>query len=259
MVTKTSAIKSIKTQISEIKKLKQNYSRSANHIKWVLNTLCLLKDIFGQNSRFYLSFESLNWKASGTFISNARNYETDLKRKNNEAYLNDLEVAQGLLESGINQIKLKGINNVYDGKDTPAESSEIIKILFLIERKLRATIRKIPTYESEIQDALENLFIGVGLNKEFSREKETIEYSSKSYIPDFTFKRINTILEVKLCKTADKEKRIISEINDDIVAYKTKYENLIFVVYDLGMIRDIFRFKSSLESNEHVIVRVVKH
>jgi len=164
------------------------------------------------------------------------------------------------LESGIEQIKLKEIDNVYEGKSPSNQSSDILKIISLIDAKLRKFIRNKPEKEKEVQDALENLFIGADLDNEFTREKDTIVYSSKSYIPDFVFNKISTVIEVKLCTSATKEKEIISEINDDIVAYKTKYANLIFVVYDLGIIRDQDRFRNSLEeSHEHVIVKVIKH
>ncbi len=106
----------------------------------------------------------------------------------------------------------------------------------MIDNKLRKVIRNTPSKEKEIQDALDNILIGANLDGQYSREKETILYSSKSYIPDFVFDKIDTIVEIKLCKTNDKEKEIISEINDDIIAYKTKYSNLIFVVYDMALL-----------------------
>jgi len=57
-----------------------------------------------------------------------------------------------------------------------------------------------------------------------------------------------------------RKKEIISEINDDVIDYKTKYANRIFVVYDLGIIRDQEKFRNSLEeNNEHVVVKVIKH
>ena len=56
-----------------------------------------------------------------------------------------------------------------------------------------------------------------------------------------------------------REKELIAEINDDILAYKTKYRNLIFIIYDLGYIRDVDRFAEAFEASEGVIVRVVKH
>ena len=107
---------------------------------------------------------------------------------------------------------------------------------------------------------MESLFIGADLDKEYTREKENVGYSSKTYIPDFAFKRISVVVEAKLCDSAKREKEIIAEINDDIPAYKTKYGNLIFVVYDKGFIRDRDAFAGSIEqAHQHVIIRVIKH
>lgn len=148
---------------------------------------------------------------------------------------------------------------LFEGKDTPKEASEILTIVSLIENKLRKLVRDKPTKENEINDAIENLFIGAGLDGQFTREKEHIVYSSKTYIPDFVFKKIETIVEGKFCDTSVKEKEIISEINDDIVAYKTKYPNLIFVVYDVGTIRDVDEFRDAIEKQGSIIVKVIKH
>ncbi len=52
---------------------------------------------------------------------------------------------------------------------------------------------------------------------------------------------------------------IIAEINDDILAYRTKYGNLLFVVYDLGFIRDVDLFAAHFEESQGVMVRVIKH
>jgi len=156
-------------------------------------------------------------------------------------------------------IKRKGIDSVYEGKDTPKEASEILKIVSLIENSLRKAIRKKPTKEKDVQDALDVLLIGASLDKEYTREKERILYSSKTYQPDFVFKRIDTVVEVKFCDREEREKEIIKEINDYIVAFQTKYSNLIFVVYDVGIIRDVDEFKTSFEQQKSVIVKIIKH
>ena len=91
------------------------------------------------------------------------------------------------------------------------------------------------------------------------RETDSIEYSSKTYIPDFSLSRIDLALEVKLAVRQGREKEIIGEINDDILAYKTNYGNLLFVVYDAGLIRDVDRFSSQFEQHDGVLVRVIKH
>lgn len=253
------AIKSLQKQISEINKVQSSGHFSSDHTKWVSDTLYLLEDIFGHNSRIFLSFANLSWNPSGTFVADTYTYEQVLEQKRQEAFLSDLEKAKGFLESGIEQIKRKGMENVYEGKDLTEQSSDIVKIISLIDTKLRKAMREKPEKEKEVQDALENLFIGADLDKEFTREKENLTYSSKTYIPDFVFKRISTVVEAKLCNSSTREKKIIAEINDDIVAYKTKYANMIFLIYDLGIIRDQDQFRNSLEENEHVVVKVVKH
>jgi len=133
----------------------------------------------------------------------------------------------------------------------------ILKLINIAERKLRKVIREKPSQEKEVQDAFESLLIG--LDVPYSRETERIEYSSKSYVPDFVIDRIDLAIEIKLCARNGREKEVISEINDDILAYQTKRSNLFFIVYDIGYIRDVDRFMSSFEQNDKVIVRIVKH
>lgn len=122
---------------------------------------------------------------------------------------------------------------------------------------MRKVIREPPSQERTVQDAFEALLVGAGL--EYSRETDSIEYSSKTYTPDFSLFKIDLAAELKLCGRDGREKAIIAEINDDILAYETKYGNILFIVYDVGLIRDVERFARSFENHENVIVRVVKH
>lgn len=256
---KQTAIKSLEKQINKIDNIRKIGSRSSDHVKWLSDTLYLLEDIFGQNSRIYLSFAGMQWQPSGSFIAREDEMEYVLNKKREEAFLAGLESSRGILESGIEQIRRKGIENVYEGKSPALQSNDIVKIISLIDTKLRKAIRNRPEKEKEIQDALENLFIGADLDKDFTREKENLVYSHKAYIPDFVFKKINTVVETKLCNSSKREKEIIDEINADIAAYKTKYGNLIFVIYDLGIIRDQDQMRNILEENENVVIKIVKH
>jgi hypothetical protein len=131
-----------------------------------------------------------------------------------------------------------------------------LKVINLAEHKLRKTIRNLPAREREIQDAFENLLIGADVP--YSRETDRIEYSSKTYTPDFSIARADLAIEVKLCNRKEREKEIIAEINDDVLAYGTKYGNMVFIVYDTGFIRDVERFATHFENQEGVVVRVVK-
>lgn len=136
-------------------------------------------------------------------------------------------------------------------------STDTLKIITSIQRSLRKLFRTKPNSEKEVQDKLEDLFNAQQLK--FKREQEHIPYSSKTYIPDFTFEDISGVVEVKFCNSQDNEKEFIAEINDDIKAYSTRYKNLIFVVYDSGgFIRDQEKFKQDIQTNS-VFVEIVKH
>ena len=65
-------------------------------------------------------------------------------------------------------------------------------------------------------------------------------------------------MEVKFCDSTKREKEMIAEINDDIQPYSTRYKNLIFVIYDMGFIRDEEKFKEDIESKS-VVIEIIKH
>ncbi len=129
-------------------------------------------------------------------------------------------------------------------------------VVDLVEAHLRPSIFKVPDKEREIQDILETIFHVRDLP--YLREKVHITYSSKTYVPDFTFDSLNLAVEVKLCNRESRKKELIDEINADIIAYQTKYESLIFIIYDLGFIRDVAQFSADIEKNPNVYSIVIK-
>lgn len=125
-------------------------------------------------------------------------------------------------------------------------------------RNLRKNVMQKPLEEKEVKDVIQIMLNSKGIV--FEREKVRISYSSKDFIPDFAFEDLNAVLEVKLCKTDKKEKDIIDEINADIPAYTSRYNNTTFLVYDLGIIRDIDLFRKDIERNSpRIEVLVIKH
>jgi hypothetical protein len=86
-----------------------------------------------------------------------------------------------------------------------------------------------------------------------------VKTSGKESVPDFIFPHLKLCLEVKLSKSSDKLRAIVDEINADIRAYGTLYERQLYVVYDLGTIRDEAEFKRHLETVPGVSVIIVKH
>jgi hypothetical protein len=254
--TRESAIREAEELIKEIPQLTVQRRFSAEHTRWDIRTRNFLGEVFGRNSLYYGSFIELPWQRTGSFIVEGWNYEANADAIHQRAYREQLETAKGFLLAAVDQLRSSKFEDIYQGKNTEPESSDIVKILNLATR-LRKSIHKKPTEEKEVQNAFEALLIGADV--EYSREAERVEYSSKTYVPDFTFKKLDLALEIKLCHRDGQEAEIIAEINDDILAYKTKYGNIIFLVYDLGLIRDVERFASSLEEHAQVIVRVVKH
>ena len=130
-----------------------------------------------------------------------------------------------------------------------------------IKNKLRNTIFTQPEKEKEVQNAIETLFVGKGWNKgiDYDRETGKFEFSGKEYIPDFIVPKLNLCIEVKLLKEGRKSK-VIEEINADITAYSKVYKRQLYVVYDLGVIRDEIEFKRDIENTKDDIkVLIVKH
>ena len=255
--TQDTALKQIQVLIQGIDRVCSAGRHSADHTHWVLNAVSLLSEVFGRHSKYYLTFTGLRWSETSGFVIQSSNIQDAIDRRNELAFERDLAIARGTLEAAHEHLERSGINAVYEGKDTAPESSAIVKVINLVERKLRKVIRSIPADEREVQEAFETLLIGADIP--YSRETVALEYSSKTYRPDFSIERLDLAIEVKLCARPGREKEMIAEINDDILAYQTKYGNILFVVYDIGQIRDGERFATPFESCDKVIVRIVKH
>jgi len=126
---------------------------------------------------------------------------------------------------------------------------------------LRSAIFEKPEKEREVQNALEQLLIGRGFQKgrDYDREIGRIKVSAKEVVPDFVFPMLDLATEVKLVSDTGRMKEVIDEINADILAYRKRYKNICFIVYDIGCIRDQAEFRRDLELNEGVSVLIIKH
>lgn len=126
--------------------------------------------------------------------------------------------------------------------------------------RLRTVIFNKPDKEVEVQNAIESLLLGRGLNKgtDYDRESGKFEFSGKEYIPDFIIPKLNLCLEVKLLREGRKSK-VIEEISADITAYQKVYQRQIYIVYDLGVIQNEAEFKKDIEKSEGVKVIMEGH
>ena len=233
---------------------------SSAHIRWLFNVTSVLEEVFGPSSKIYNTFRTLKWHHVGTrLVTIWEMDEPDMgqARYDNDAFRKTAQVAFGILQAAIDQLEKHGIDLVYEGRNSSKEASSIIEIVNIVERKLRKVVREKPENEKRVQDAVEDLLVGADLP--YKREYPSIAYSSKQYRPDFSFQHQQLVLEVKFCNRPGREKELIAEINDDIMAYKQQFPNLLFVVYDTGYIRDVDQFGSEFEGEQGVLVKVVKH
>lgn len=138
---------------------------------------------------------------------------------------------------------------------------EAENILNFLKANLRKAIHAVPEYERDVQNAIEALLIGKGMQKGSAYDRETgrVKHAGKESIPDFVFRGERMVLEVKLCNRQGKLSEIIDEMNADIIAYSTAYERVWFLVYDVGFIRDEDEIVQGLQQSEHVKCVVVKH
>ena len=141
------------------------------------------------------------------------------------------------------------------------KNDEMNNIIYFLQNRLRAAIHDEPKKEIEVQDAVEILLIGKGLLKgtDYDRETGRVKVSVKEVVPDFIFPKLDLALEIKLSKDHGKQKAIVDEINADIKAYGKKYPRQLYIVYDLGTIRDESEFKNDLDNAINISVIIVKH
>jgi hypothetical protein len=95
---------------------------------------------------------------------------------------------------------------------------------------------------------------------DYDREVGRVKVSAKEVVPDFVFPKLDLALEVKLLNSSSRLKEAIDEINADVAAYSKRYRRLMFVVYDLGNVRDATEFRRDLERDDgRILVIIVKH
>jgi hypothetical protein len=141
------------------------------------------------------------------------------------------------------------------------KEKRISEIADFLQANLRRAVLERPEREKDVQDTIEQLLIGRGLEKglDYDREVGRVKTSVKEVIPDFVLLQIDTAIEAKLIKDATRLGSVVDEINADIQAYGQKYKAIVFVIYDLaGQIRDEAEFRRDLEAVDGVRVVIVK-
>lgn len=138
---------------------------------------------------------------------------------------------------------------------------EIFNLKNFFSSNLRKAVLRDPENEMYIQDTIEQMLIGKGMSKgiDYDREVGRVKVSIKEYMPDFIFPKLDLAFEIKISKTKAKSKEIVDEINADIQAYGKQYSQLLFLIYDIGTIRDEDEFKNDIDNADNIQLIIVKH
>lgn len=242
--------------------LKDTHRSSAEHRRWWGNVLAFLEDVFGRDSNYLKVLGGFSWNATTGYLD-PDDYRAGMsipemiEQEHQKAFSRQMPLAKGWLQAAGDELDRKGLTGVYRGKNTGPEVSDIVRVISLVERSLRKAVKGTPGSEAAIKDVFEALLVGAAIP--FAREKDRFEYSTKTYTPDFTLRKLDLAIDFKLCGRKERVNAVIQELNDYILAFRSKFGNALFVVYDCGFIADVEQFVGSFAAHDGVIVRVVKH
>lgn len=203
-----------------------------------------------RNVDHYIPF--LNIATTAPSLSDIFRYVTGIGVRE---FLDDWSLGDRILLHSIGTLEfaleLGGEENLPVQQDSPAA---FIEVLSAIRRALRPAFKTPPDDEQEVQDQVEVILRAQGV--EFERESQ-MAHATKKVKPDFVLPALDTALEVKFCKSAEREKQIIEEIGADIVAYRKQYPIMLFVVYDVATIADKDSFVKGFSGEPGVLVEII--
>lgn len=142
------AIAVLKKHLDEASVLRK-YQRpySSVHVRWLQNVDLDLARLFTTTSGIYHNWKAISWQFTGTFIASPWEKEEVERSKNLEAYRQGLDMAEGILQSAIDQLEQVGIQGIEDeqGYVTPSMNKRIFishgkhtPVLDRVERFIRA-------------------------------------------------------------------------------------------------------------------------
>ena len=114
----------------------------------------------------------------------------------------------------------------------------------LFARRLRVVMTAPPRNELQIQRCAEMLFIGNGIP--YVREREVTTCTLERRRPDFLIPAVNMAIELKLCSSPVRLRRIPGELRDD-TSFADDFRLIYVVIYDCGQIADPLKFAADIE------------
>lgn len=96
-MNKTQALKEVDELLLLIDEIKTEYKNTRRFIYLYTKVKTFIADIYGEDSRYFLLFDSIDWNPKGQARANLRNFESVIERKKKEAFIDGLEASSGML------------------------------------------------------------------------------------------------------------------------------------------------------------------
>lgn len=208
----------------------------------------------------------------GTILNEYRTLLNSLENILGESLV-DYTVTENYQDSGgswgdgnLFRIKAKSLQNYIQrfleldsSEDKARGASDIVSITSSIKMNLRRMFKDEPPQDENVLQREIEKILNV-LQLDLKKEQDQMGFSVSRRIPDFTVHDLSLAIEAKLCNSRKRIKEIVEEINSDITTYKTRYNNLLFIIYDIGgFITDEPKFTGDFERNKGVMVIITKH
>jgi hypothetical protein len=169
------AIAVLKKHLNEVSTLRKCQPYSPAHVRWLQNVGLDLARLFTTTSGIHYNWREIHWQFGGTFIASLWDKEEIERSKNLEAYQQGLDMAEGIIQSAIDQLEQVGIQGIEDeqGYVTPSMNKRIFishgkntPVLDRVERFIRTLgfvpviIAREPSLGKSVDDLVEEQMTG---------------------------------------------------------------------------------------------------
>jgi len=169
------AIAVLKKHLNGVSALRGCQPYSPEHVRWLQNVGIDLARLFTIASGIYHNWIDIKWQFTGTFIASMFDKEEVERSKKLEAYQQGLNMAEGIIQSAIDQLEQVGIQGIEDeqGYVTPSMNKRIFishgkptPALDRVERFIRALgfvpviVAREPSLGKSVDDLVEEQMTG---------------------------------------------------------------------------------------------------
>lgn len=139
------SIELLQKHLDAIASIRKQHPYSAMFIRWLQNVDIELARLFGENSGIYHNLKNISWRWVGSMVGHPFEEPEDVLTRYNEiAFKEGLNIAQGVLESAIDQLKQVGLEGIEKEKGYTAAGTD--RRIFISHGKHTPALDKIERF-----------------------------------------------------------------------------------------------------------------